>query len=111
MAFPDIQHPSRIEVSHHRKKVRSDFEAGYVQQRPRWTRSRKKFNLRWDLLPEADLTTLLDHFDNNQGSTFNWTHPIRNTTYTVMYSGDSINYDLSADRVKYYSASVELEEI
>jgi len=112
MAFPDIKNPSKISESNNREKLRSKFEAGYVHQRPKWTRSRRKFSLDWKLLSAADLDTLLSHFDNNQGSSFNWTHPTRGTTYTVMYSGDKIEYDLrSGTAGKYYSASVTLEEI
>ena len=112
MAFPDIHDPNRIKESHHRQKIRSKFEAGYVQQRPQWTRSRKQFRLEWDVLPEADLTTLLDDFDANQGTTFDWTHPTRGTTYTVMYSSDQIGYDQSAGSAgKWYTASVDLEEL
>lgn len=112
MAFPDIQNPSKISESHNRAKLRSQFEAGYVHQRPKWTRSRKKFTLDWNLLPEADLITLLNDFDTNQGSSFSWTHPTRDTTYTVMYSGDAVEYDLSYESVgKYYSVSIGLEEL
>ena len=112
MAFPDIQGPSRIQESHHRQKIRSKFEAGYVQQHPKWTRSRKKFRLEWETLPDSDLTALLDDFDANQGSSFDWTHPTRGTTYTVMYSGDQVEYDLSAKSAgKYYTARVDLEEL
>lgn len=108
----NIQEPDRIQASHNRKKKRSQFEAGYVQQRAQWTRSRKQFTLKWSALPESDLDTLITDFNTNGDTSFDWTHPVRGNTYTVIYSGNAIEYDIStSDGGEFYAVTVDLEEL
>lgn len=65
--------------------LRSPFEAGYEQTRPKYTRARRIFGVRYRI-QEAD-TALLRAFEQvtlvNGADAFDWTHPISAVTYTV----------------------------
>lgn len=65
--------------------LRSNFEGGYEQTRPKYTRARRSYGLSYQLqsadeatLRAFELTTL-----NNGADSFVWTHPLRATTHTV----------------------------
>ena len=88
--FPNIQLPSGMTEHTIKGQIKSDFAAGYVQSRAKWTRSRKQFSLSWGVMSDADKQTLQTFFDENIGGTFNWTHPLTNTTYTVRFSDDEL---------------------
>lgn len=70
--------------------VRTEFEAGYVQSRPRTTRARRRWTLHWPALSETEYGSLEEHFIANQGGSFSWTHPGSGTSYTVRYAQDTI---------------------
>lgn len=108
MAWPDIQAPSSITERKKKAQIRSDFEAGYVQSRAQWTRSRKIFELSWANMTNSDKETLETYFDNNLGSTFSWTHPYTDTTYTVRFAEDQISAEYI--HVGYWNVEVILEE-
>jgi phage-related protein len=88
--FPDIQNPSGMTERTMKGQYKNKFGAGYVQSAPKWTRSRKQFNLTWDAMSDADKETLEDFFAANLGSTFDWTHPITGAVYTVRFSDDEL---------------------
>ena len=106
-AWPDIQGPSTLTERPRKKQVRSDFEAGYVQSRAQWTRTRREFELGWNAMHADDKATLEAFFSANQGSTFDWQHP-DGTTYTVRFADDSIEFDHRA--AKLWQCSIMLEE-
>ncbi len=109
--WPSIENPSRIVEGHFKAQVRTEFEGGYVHTRARHTRSRKWFKIFWDLMPYADLATLLTFFDANLGGTFNWTHPITSTAYVVRFSEDEITYKhVGPAGAGWYSVETRLEE-
>jgi len=66
--------------------LRSTFEAGYEQTRPRTTRARRSFGINYRALKSAD-EALLRAFEittlRNGADAFTWTHPISGTSYTV----------------------------
>lgn len=105
--WPNIAGPSTLTERSRKKQHKSDFEAGYVQSRPQWTRTRRDFDLGWNALYKDDKITLEAFFDENQGNTFDWTHP-DGTTYTVRFADDSIEFEHKAG--PYWTASVVLEE-
>jgi hypothetical protein len=74
-------------------QVRTEFEGGYVQSRKSTTRARKRWNLYWNALSEADYQTLEAFFIANQGGSFNWTHPITSTVHVCRFSGDTLPGD------------------
>ena len=93
--WPNIEKPSRMIERTKKAQIKSDMAAGYVQSRAKWTRTRKVFELSWNAMSDADKNILEDFFTENIGDTFEWTHPLTNTTYTVRF-GDG---ELSASYV------------
>ena len=88
--FPTLsQNPSYpLGESREDATIRSSFEAGYEHTRPRFTRSRKSWNVKYEMLPYADVSTL-DTFITTvrEGAdSFVWTHPSSLVTYTVTFS-------------------------
>lgn len=67
--------------------LKSDFEGGYQHTRPRFTRIRRIWNIRYKYLLDADKTALEAHVDSVKGSadSFLWTHPKTGTQYTVRF--------------------------
>ena len=88
--FPNIEKPSGMTERTVKGQYKTEFEAGYVQSRAKWTRSRKIFALSWTAMEDADKVLLEVFFDNNLGATFNWTHPVSSTTYTVRFVEDEL---------------------
>lgn len=74
----------------YRPQIRTEFEGGYVQSRSRTTREIRRFPLAWETMSNADYTTLETFFKENQGNSFNWTHPMTNVTYACRFSTDSL---------------------
>jgi hypothetical protein len=91
MPWPSIANPDyplTDEVNY--PQIRTEFESGTVQSRPRWTRARRTFTLRWGAMTEAHYALLEAAFVADQGTTFSWTNPASSVTYTVRYKGDSL---------------------
>lgn len=89
-------------------QIKSTFENGKVQSRPKYTTSKDRFDLRWDHLTEAQFQSFKEYFEANQGTTFSWTHPITTTVYTVRFSDDT--FDSSAVIYGHRSVRVGIEE-
>jgi hypothetical protein len=77
----------------YKPQVRNEFEANYVQSRPRASREIRRFPLRWNCMSEADFSTLETFFIANQGGEFNYTDPRDSTAYVCRFSMDSILWD------------------
>jgi hypothetical protein len=68
--------------------LRSPFEDGSVQSRPKYTKTRYTFTINYDLLPKADRNTLMTFVKTTvrEGAdSFIWTHPGLGTTHTVTF--------------------------
>lgn len=76
--------------------IRSQFEGGYELTRPRFTRSRRNWGVRYVMLSVAD-KNMLQFFEQNTvrggADSFTWTHPTTGTSYTVRFTGP-IKYTL-----------------
>lgn len=88
-SFPTLsQNPSYpIDEDREDSTIRSDFEGGYQHTRPRYTRIRWIFDIRYKELPDAD-KILLENFINTVmggANSFSWTHPITLISYTVRF--------------------------
>ena len=77
--------------------LRSESEAGYEQTRPKFTRARRSFGLRYRMsdadvatLRAFELTTLVNGSDS-----FTWTHPLTSTSYTMRLTAP-IKYAISS---------------
>lgn len=70
--------------------IRTPTEAGYVQTRPRFTRSRLMWGLVYNVLPDADIA-ILKNWENvtirNGSDVFTWQHPASLVTYDVHLTG------------------------
>jgi len=106
--WPNIENPSSLNERTVKAQIKSDFEAGYVQSRTKWTRSRKIFELSWDNMDAADKSTLEDFFENNIGGTFTWTHPLTSTSYTVRFKENELR--ARHVPVNFWRVDVALEE-
>jgi len=99
-----------LEEDYNKTAVRTEFEAGYVQSRARFTRARRTWSkIYWTGLSSSDLSTLLTFFNTYQGDSFTWTHPITSVEYTVRFSCDKVNYKYVAP--EYYEVTISFEEV
>jgi hypothetical protein len=74
-----------------RAEIRSDYEGGYAQTRPRATRGISQFPpLEWPIMPEAQYQTLLTFAKSNMGGSFNWWHPVSSAQYLCRFTGEKI---------------------
>jgi len=92
MAWPDIQKSDwRLFRQYpYRKQIKSNFESGAVQSRVKMTGTRWMFNTGWSFLSAADYTLLATFFDQNIGSTFNWTHILTDAVWIVRFANDQL---------------------
>ena len=93
--------------------LRTPSDAGYVQTRPRFTRSRRTWGINYAALPDADVSTLRT-FEQvtlvNAADLFSWTHPISSTTYTVQLAGP-IKYARVMGAENASNVSMTLQEV
>jgi hypothetical protein len=90
--FPITRKPSPqyFSQSISRPQLKSPFENGAVQSRPRATSSKILFSTGWDAITETEFQALVTFFDTYQGDTFNWTHPTTTTVYVVRFVDDRL---------------------
>lgn len=85
ISFPNISKPSYpLSIGLENNSIMSKFEDGTVQSRPKFTRSRRTFKVKWNGLPN-DEYLLLENFIRNEAKysaeTFLWKNPATyNTT-------------------------------
>jgi len=110
MTWPTIQAPSfPLEEEIIKPQIKTEFEAGYAQSRPRATVAKRRFRLVWKAMPDADFTSLASAFASDQGSAFTWTHPSTSSSYTVRYAEDGLRSTLQTTGLR--SVSVTLEQV
>ena len=81
-AFPNIQPPSYPWGEQREDNVlRSPFEDGSVQSRPRYSKSRKTYDIVWNAMPDADYDQLEAFLDviKNGALPFTFTRPATKT--------------------------------
>jgi phage-related protein len=112
--FPTLSesYPSYPVVENREDSVlRSSFEGGYVQTRPRFTRVRKKWQINYKLLSSADRTLIANFFDttvNGGADAFTWTCPLDLTAYSVRFTAPPIFSYSSYGR---WDINFELEQV
>jgi phage-related protein len=92
--------------------LRTPFDAGYEQTRPKYTRMRRIWGVRYDELSNADVATLRTYEQTtlvNGANSFTWTHPLSGT-FTVRLAGP-IKYVRSADKYGVADISFVLREV
>ena len=91
-----------------KKQVRTDFEGGYAQSRAQHTRARRRHQLKWAGMTEAQFTALETFFTTYQGGEFTFVHEVFGSK-DCRFSDDQIEYTfLGAGIVE---ASVNIEEV
>ncbi|MHA1736996.1 MAG: hypothetical protein ACTSWD_00315 [Candidatus Heimdallarchaeota archaeon] len=110
MDFPSIRECTTVDQKSCRKVLRSDFSAGYVQTRPLWTRTRKKFILKWSAISSADKALLESFFDTHLGASFTWNSSLTDSVidYTVLFTDDELNFEMICKG--WWTLTLELEE-
>ena len=114
--FPtNIRKPSYpLEEEIVKTQVRTEFESGIVQSRPRYTTHKHRWTLSYVVMTNVDYQILRAHFYNNVGNTFNWVYPtitsheLSASTIKVRYTENSLR--ASWINKNYWSVSVQLEE-
>jgi hypothetical protein len=91
----------------YKPQTRIEFDANYVQSRPRSTRAVDKFNLNWNQMPEDQYQVLKAFFIANQGTLFDWIHPITGVTYSVRFSSDSMKSRITETYNRQVSIALE----
>lgn len=112
LVFPDIQAPNYpFKVKPEDNSMKSTFEDGSVQARRKFTRSRRKWTLTWNSLPQSEFDTL-DTFVRESAcfsaNSFTWTNPADGKQYEVYVS----NYDTQQlTVVNFWQAELEITEV
>lgn len=109
--FPSLPNPVYPLVEEYEDNtIRSPFEAGYEQTRPRYTRMRKTFILKYEFLTNSDKTTLENFYYQMKGGagSFNWTHPLTNETYQVRFA-EPPKFENSL--LNYWSVELKLRQL
>lgn len=122
VTWPISKKPNDLDETTVNRKMQSEFEKGYVQSRPKFTRPRKKFTLTWDETPHNPLTdsekkTLDQFFKDHGAETILFPHPFEDgNSYEVLFEDDNISFSLiykqvkTGENLRYWSATINLIE-
>lgn len=116
--FPNIQQPAYpLAEKLENPAIMSQMENGMVVSRPRFTRIRETFTLRWTALPAADYTLLRSFWKTTVlggSEEFTWTYPTvegdeySGKVFTVRFASGDIHFDLASCGL--YSGEVTFQE-
>jgi len=111
--WPSIAAPTYpMTVREYKPVIRTEFEGNYVISRPRTTRARKQWSLKWNTMVESDYQILEAFFNTYQGSAFNWTEPGTGTPYICRFSDDSLQSSVVTRGEEYIrSVDLNIEEV
>jgi phage-related protein len=90
LTFPTLPTPQfPISAQNEDPTITTPFENGMEQTRPRFTKLRKSWTLKWNSMLNADRDTLAAFWILAFGGSteFTWTNPYDSQTYTVRFSG------------------------
>lgn len=118
LTFPAIQQPSYpLSNKLEDPSLTSKTENGMVVSRPKFTRVRETFVLKWQALPAADYYKLRDFWKTTLGPSleFEWTYPViagdpySGKKFTMRFAGGDMNF--SMDLPGYYSGELTVQEV
>lgn len=92
MAFPTFENPTSFSEKIRKDTTKVRYENGKAALRPKWTLSKKSFNLTWEAMSEIDKTTLLQYIDVQSGLSFSYTHPLSGVVYNVFIEEDETTF-------------------
>ena len=91
--------------------VKSKFSNGSVRVRPRFTRERKKFDIKYTALLVSEFNTLLTFYEtNNMYTAFYFVNPVDSLTYIVRFDAP-LDYTVNAKGVNIVDTSAKLVEV
>lgn len=91
--------------------LRSEFEDGSQQTRPKHTRIRRTFSVEWNSLPDGEKELLVDFYCNTvkAGSeAFDWNDPVSGKQYVVRFGAAP---KIKAKMLHYWTVSITLIEV
>jgi phage-related protein len=90
--------------------IRTEFETGMVQSRPRYTRARRTWMLSWEYMRGADYRVLRSFYDQMRGGSlsFDWQNPAELIFFNVRFKGEIRSRNQSAD---FWNVNVTLEQV
>ena len=113
MDFPAITAPSYpLTEEWDDISLASEFEDGSQQTRLYRTKSRGKWTLTWNLLPQSEYDTLMSFIKTQakfRAVAFNWTHPFTDVTYEVRLA--EAPSDWQTPVLNYWKGSITLQEV
>ena len=108
--WPNIRLPSSLEETTPDPAIRSEFEDGSVQTRPRFTRMRRRWTLSWANIKKSQYEILRDFYMNQKGGSlsFSWPNPMNCVMFTVRFVGE---LTAKTTEVDFYAVTVKLEQV
>ena len=112
LSFPDIMKPSyplgqEIEDN----SLRSKFDDGSMQSRRKFTRSRAKYIVTWDSLPQKEYDILYNFITKEifySAVSFLWTNPATEKEIEVRLTNVT---DVELTTINYWKITLELTEV
>lgn len=91
MIFPSLPIHT-IDRKRIKPAFRGNFDGGYEQTRPKYTRSIREFTVQFTALTITQCQTLETFFDDNQGLEVDFTDPVTDELFTVRFADDEITF-------------------
>lgn len=112
LSFPDVIAPSYpLKETFEDNLIKSSMENGVVKTRPRFTKTRRSFELDWQALDNENKEVLEKFFMSKTkcGSlSFKWLHPQSEKSYHVRFS-EPPSFTLKVN--EYWQVSIKLQEV
>ncbi len=103
-----------LEEEEENSTISSPFEAGYEQTRPRFTRRRKTWRVKYSYMTGSDKSTLSTFVNTVSGGAdaFTWTNPTDSSSYNVRFV-ELPRYScvLKTETASYYDVEFTIREV
>lgn len=101
-----------IKMEREDQSIKNPAESGYVHTRARYTRQRRKWELRYQNMSQSDVNTLETFITTVSGTveSFTWTHPASGQ-YTVRFEANPKQSMEYWDNEYKYSYEISLVEV
>lgn len=99
-----------MKVTSNKKIIKSEYDSGYVIQRPKFTRVYKTFELTYDILMDSEVQVLETFFNTYVGMSFYFVNPITSTEHYVMFDTEEFPVTYQPGQVR-RDLSLKLREV
>lgn len=106
--FPDIRKYT-ITRDRERPLRKTNFASGIAQTAPKYTKGQRTFTLNYSYLTDAEVDTLDDFFEENQGQEFAFLFVKKSEIITAKFDMEKISF--SALSPIYSSTTIQLREV